>query len=260
MICGSISTSLASSRKTVQEDVMSQHFAGTQSKKKIPASTWIFFIVYLILFPAIPFFSAGTFLWPAAWWYYGASVAATTISRLIVARVNPDQLRERGTSLSADNVMPWDRWLSNLVGMTLPVVTLIVVGLDHRWAWSPALPDWVATLSFILLLSGYALATWAFVANRFFSGVVRIQEDRGHEVVTSGPYRYVRHPGYLGGLLSLVATPPLLGSLWGFIPAIFYLLVIIIRTRLEDQMLQEHLQGYEIYTLQTRYRLLPGIW
>jgi protein-S-isoprenylcysteine O-methyltransferase Ste14 len=112
----------------------------------------------------------------------------------------------------------------------------------------------------LVLLAAYAFTTWAFVVNRFFSGVVRIQEDRGHEVVNEGPYRMVRHPGYLGALLSLSAAALLLGSLWALVPVFFYVVVVVIRTELEDRTLKEQLPGYRIYAEQTRYKLVPGIW
>jgi protein-S-isoprenylcysteine O-methyltransferase Ste14 len=239
---------------------LAQRQTGSQGEKKVHFSMYVFFILYILVFPAIPFLTAGTFRWSEAWWYYGASIAATVISRLIVLRINPDQLRERGTSPQAENVMPWDRLLSNLVGLVLPVITLVVIGLDHRWSWTPELPSWVAPVSFVAMLAGYALATWAFVVNRFFSGVVRIQDDRGHEVVTDGPYRFVRHPGYLGGLLSFFATPLLLGSLWGFVPVALYFAALVTRTELEDRTLRELLSGYREYSKHTRFKLLPGIW
>jgi protein-S-isoprenylcysteine O-methyltransferase Ste14 len=203
---------------------------------------------------------AGTFRWPAAWWYYGAAVLATVVSRLLVLRINPDQLRERGSSLGAENTEDWDRLLSPLVGLIIPVITLIIAGLDRRWSWSPAFPDWVLVVSLLVLLAAYAFTTWAFVVNRFFSGVVRIQEDRGHEVVNEGPYRIVRHPGYLGALVSLSAAALLLGSLWALVPVFFYVVVVVIRTELEDRTLKEQLPGYRIYAEQTRYKLVPGIW
>lgn len=228
--------------------------------KKIPIRVMIFFALYTFLFPAIIFLAGGGLRWPMGWWYYGLSVSATVISRLIVAQVNPDQLTERGTGMAADNAKRWDRSLSMLVGLVLPVVVLIVVGLDHRGSWSPVFPVWVSTAAIILLILGYTLATWAFVVNRFFSGVVRIQHERGHHVISDGPYRFVRHPGYLGGLISIVATPVLLGSLWGLVPAAIYLAVLITRTELEDRTLREELPGYQQYTQRTRFRLLPGVW
>jgi protein-S-isoprenylcysteine O-methyltransferase Ste14 len=234
--------------------------SSSETKRSVPFYMYIIFTLYTLLFPAIIFVAAGTLHWPIGWWYYGIAVATTIVSRLLVARVNPDQLTERGRSLEAENTKSWDRTLSTLVGLVMPVVALIVIGLDHRWNWSPALPTWIPPIAMILLLLGYALSTWACVANRFFSGVVRIQEDRGHYVVTDGPYRFVRHPGYLGGLLAILATPLLLGSLWGFIPVALYLVLMVIRTTLEDRTLQEELPGYQDYAQRTRYRLLPGAW
>jgi protein-S-isoprenylcysteine O-methyltransferase Ste14 len=89
---------------------------------------------------------------------------------------------------------------------------------------------------------------------------VRIQEDRGHEVVTGGPYRVVRHPGYAGGVWSWLVTPPMLGALWAYVPALLTVAVIVVRTALEDRTLRRELAGYDAYARRTRYRLLPGIW
>ena len=98
------------------------------------------------------------------------------------------------------------------------------------------------------------------MANRFFSGTVRIQTERGHHVVSSGPYRLVRHPGYAGGLLGYVLIPVLLDSLWAFLPAGLLATVMVIRTALEDRTLQAELSGYAEYAQKTRYRLVPGVW
>jgi protein-S-isoprenylcysteine O-methyltransferase Ste14 len=232
----------------------------TNEKKRVPLSAYVIFVVYTLFFPAVIFLGAGTLRWPMGWWYYGLSVAATIISRIIVARVNPDQLRERGTSMSADNAKSWDRTLSMLVGLVIPVITLVVIGLDHRWSWSPVVASWLSTLGILLLVLGYSLATWAFIVNQFFSGVVRIQVDRGHFVISAGPYGFVRHPGYLGGLISIIATPIMLGTLWGLVPVAVYIAVLVMRTALEDRTLQEELPGYREYSQRTRYRLLPGVW
>ena len=96
--------------------------------------------------------------------------------------------------------------------------------------------------------------------NRFFSGTVRIQTERGHRVVTGGPYRFVRHPGYLGGVISYLAMPLILGSAWAYIPAAVGMAVTAIRAALEDRTLKKELPGYLEYTQATRYRLIPGIW
>jgi protein-S-isoprenylcysteine O-methyltransferase Ste14 len=221
---------------------------------------WIIFFVYSLGFPALIFLSAGTIHWPMGWWYYGLVVAATLLSRLIAAFVHPEMLRERGRSLGAENAAEWDRILSPMIGLILPVVVLLIIGFDHRWSWSPEFPLWVAPVSIVVVVSGYAFSTWAFLVNRFFSGVVRIQAEREHTVVTNGPYRFVRHPGYLGALVAMAATSFMLGSLWGLIPFTLYAGVSVLRTALEDRMLQEELPGYREYAQRTRYRLLPGIW
>jgi protein-S-isoprenylcysteine O-methyltransferase Ste14 len=101
---------------------------------------------------------------------------------------------------------------------------------------------------------------WAKRENKFFSSVVRIQKDRNQTVCKGGPYQYVRHPGYLGGLLYIIATPLLLGSFWGLIPVIIAVILLVIRTYLEDKTLQAELEGYKDYTNEVRYRILPGIW
>ncbi len=111
-----------------------------------------------------------------------------------------------------------------------------------------------------LLLAGYALASYALIENAYFSGMVRIQTDRGHQVVSSGPYRWVRHPGYTGALLAYLGTPLLLDSIWALLPAVFLTVALIIRTRLEDQTLQAELDGYRDYAQRVRYRLLPPVW
>jgi len=231
-----------------------------QSSAPIQKRAVVAFAIYMLLLPAVIFLAAGTLRWPMGWVYYGLTVAAALVSRAIVALVHPDLLAERGRSQRAEDVKSWDRPLSLAVGFLVPLVVLIVSGLDRRWSWSPPLPSWVTPAALALFILSYVFSTWAMVTNRVLSGVVRIQKDRGHHVVTSGPYRIVRHPGYAGGAIAMIATPLLLGSLWGLIPAAAYVVLIVIRTRLEDRTLQEELPGYREYAQWTRYRLLPGVW
>ena len=126
------------------------------------------------------------------------------------------------------------------------------------WQQTFSLPVILAGL--VVMVAGIWVASLALIENRFFSGVVRIQMDRDHHVISSGPYRWVRHPGYAGSLLSFLAMPVVLDSIWAFVPAVFVLLALVFRTRLEDQTLQKELPGYKDYTGQVRYRLLPGVW
>jgi protein-S-isoprenylcysteine O-methyltransferase Ste14 len=136
----------------------------------------------------------------------------------------------------------------------------LVAGLDALLDWSPTFSLSVKILSLAVILAGYALASYALIENRFFSGMVRIQTDRGHHVVSSGPYRWVRHPGYAGSLLAYLATPLFLDSRWAFLPAVFITIILVIRTDLEDRTLQDELEGYRDYTRGVCYRLLPGVW
>ena len=116
------------------------------------------------------------------------------------------------------------------------------------------------TAALVVLLAGYVLGSYALITNRFFSGVVRIQTDRGQHVVSSGPYLWVRHPGYAGALLVYMATPFLLDSLWAILSVLLTMAVLVYRTSLEDKTLHEELEGYREYAARVRYRLLPGIW
>jgi protein-S-isoprenylcysteine O-methyltransferase Ste14 len=139
--------------------------------------------------------------------------------------------------------------------VSFPLV--IVAGLDHRFGWSPVFPLWLIVLGFLLISLGYAFAAWALIENRFFSSVVRIQADRGHVVCDSGPYRIVRHPGYAGNMLALPGMVLALSSMWTLIPAAVAVIIVVIRTVLEDRTLQDELPGY---AHRVCHRLIPGIY
>ncbi|MFA5617720.1 MAG: isoprenylcysteine carboxylmethyltransferase family protein [Syntrophorhabdaceae bacterium] len=155
---------------------------------------------------------------------------------------------------------PWDKALAPLLAVSVSFPLFIVAGLDHRYGWSPVFPSWLSIVGLIVIALGYAFGGWALVENRFFSGVVRIQTDRGHVVCDSGPYGIVRHPGYAGNILSLPGIALALGSVWTLIPAAVALTIAVVRTALEDRTLQEELPGYREYARRVRYRLIPGIY
>jgi protein-S-isoprenylcysteine O-methyltransferase Ste14 len=136
----------------------------------------------------------------------------------------------------------------------------VVAGLDVRFHWTGENPFAFHVGGLLANISGYVLFLWAMVSNAFFSEGVRIQEERDHTVASGGPYRYVRHPGYAGAIVAGVATPFLLGSLWGLIPAVLSAVLYVVRTALEDKTLMEELPGYPEYAQQTRWRLFPGLW
>jgi protein-S-isoprenylcysteine O-methyltransferase Ste14 len=135
-----------------------------------------------------------------------------------------------------------------------------VAGLDVRFGWSPPMSlalHLVGVLGFVL---GWALVLWATASNAFFSTTVRIQQERGHTLQTGGPYQFVRHPGYAGGIIYQLATPLLLGSWWAFMPMLLSVPLYVARTTLEDRLLHDELDGYPAYARQVRFRLLPGVW
>ena len=150
--------------------------------------------------------------------------------------------------------------LAPLMAMSLVFPLVIVAGLDHRFNWSPEFPLWLSVVGFIFIAFGYSFAAWAFLENRFFSGVVRIQTDRGHVVCDTGPYRFVRHPGYAGNILPLFGIVLSLGSAWTLIPVAVAIIIMVIRTALEDKTLHEELPGYSDYMQRVPYRLIPGIY
>jgi protein-S-isoprenylcysteine O-methyltransferase Ste14 len=210
--------------------------------------------------PAILFLAAGDLGWTMGWVLAVFTFAYTFLSRLAILRKSPALITERFESLKKDNVEPWDRALVPLIGIVLPTAAMIVAGLDRRFRWSPEIPLWTQLAAFALMAAGGLFALWAALENRFFSAVVRIQAERGHTVVTTGPYRYVRHPGYSGGLLFHLSLPIVLGTLWALVPVFATLALTVVRTSLEDRMLIRKLGGYKEYAEKTRRRLIPGIW
>jgi protein-S-isoprenylcysteine O-methyltransferase Ste14 len=206
---------------------------------------------------AILFVSAGTLDWPAAWAYLGAYLGVLLLNALVVLPRQPEMVAERGEI--KENVKGWDKALSPIIGIpTLAVFA--VAGLDRRFAWSPEYALVIYLVALALAVLGQCLFSWAMASNKFFSGVVRIQTDRGHVVESGGPYRYVRHPGYVGMIVTMLAAPLALGSLWALVPASIVTAGYGLRTALEDRTLQEELEGYKAYAQQVRYRLVPGIW
>ena len=217
-------------------------------------------LVQTILFfgvaPAVVIFIlAGRWdLWNV-WAYAGVSIAIWSFQALALHRVSPDLLKER--------VKPSNRGRQPLQAIgAIGVFSLYwgIVGLDQRFHWSDIVPlPWMVA-GLVIYAIGIGLATWSLLVNSFFSIAVRIQEDRGQKVISSGPYAIVRHPGYAGGLLAIFASALALNSLLAIIPAVILLLVFVNRTMIEDRMLQSELAGYSDYAAKVRYRLIPGIW
>jgi protein-S-isoprenylcysteine O-methyltransferase Ste14 len=195
-----------------------------------------------------------------AWVLVVVNLVSFAVSRGIVARVHPDTLAERGKLLDHADAKAWDRKLAPFVGLLGPLAIYIVAGLVQRFGWGADVPQWAQLAALGIYMVSYVFGSWALVANRFFSGVVRIQTDRGHTVVSSGPYAIVRHPGYASAVIANLALPILLGAYWAIVPAVVTIALLVVRTALEDRTLRAELPGYEAYTQVTRYRLVPGLW
>lgn len=191
---------------------------------KVSPGALLAFLVISAFYSFLPLLVVGRWDWVPGWVYAGLTLFSTIGSRVLAARKNPGILAERAKSLQASDAKAWDKKLMPLVGMIGPTLILLVSGLDVRLGWSPALPGWLGPATLAVLCLGLIFGTWAFLENKFFSGVVRIQTERGHHVIDSGPYRLVRHPGYAGALWMYLAIPLYFGSLWGLIPAIGLLL------------------------------------
>jgi len=213
----------------------------------------------VVLMPFLPLLISWRWEWWEAWVYAIISILGFAISRMLLAQRHPDLLAERIRFLQHHNDKRWDRILAPLVGLGCGLVPM-VAGLDARFGWSPSITQSMKILSLVILLAGYFLGSYALLENRFFSYLVRIQAERAHQVVSSGPYRWIRHPGYAGLLLANLATPAFLDSRWAFLSVGFLMVVLVIRTALEDRFLQDELAGYADYARRIRYRLLPGVW
>ena len=218
------------------------------------------FAILMLILPALLFISAGTVNWPMAWLYSIMTIGITAGSRIVMARANPELVSERAGQHAQEGVQEWDKKILPIVGFLGPLVMLIVCGLDKRWGWSLEIPLSGQVAALVVTAAAALWATWAMLSNKFYSATVRIQRDRGHTVVDTGPYRFMRHPSYLGGIVADVAGPLSLGSLWALVPGVLLSAIIVHRTAREDKALLAELDGYNEYARRVRYRLLPGVW
>ena len=213
--------------------------------------------VFVLILAAALFLSAGGAAGARDWLFLGLVAIIQVLTALVLVPRSPDLLIER--SQLKEGVKTWDIGLAVLMGYS-PVFLALAAGLEARLIAPPASIDAGALVAVLVAILGTLLTLWAMLANPFFSGIVRIQKERGHTVASAGPYQYVRHPGYVGMLIFTLATPLMLGSLWALGVAVLIVVVTVVRTSLEDRTLQSELVGYAEYATRVRYRLLPGIW
>jgi len=239
---------------------MSSSAGRHQAIKTASRRQWVRLVAGYLLIPAVLLICGGDLGWWQAWLYALLIVSAGLGSRIWAEHRHPGLMAERQNADSIQSAKAWDKVLAPLMAVSIGFPLVIVAGLDHRHGWSPEFPTWIIALGFVLILFGYAFASWALAENRFFSSVVRIHSDRGHVVCDSGPYRIVRHPGYAGNIPPLLGLALSLGSIWTLIPAAVALIVTVIRTALEDRTLQAELPGYRDYVRRVPYRLIPGVY
>lgn len=202
---------------------------------------------------AILFGAAGRWDLPWFWAVLGIHTASMIMAILLI---DPDLRKERLRPGPGGR----DRGL-RLLALPLILAHLIVAGLDAgRFSWSGPMPAAVHAAALMSYTGGMALSIWAMASNRFFSPVVRIQHDRGHHLIDSGPYRFLRHPGYTGVILGSLSGGLALGSGWSLIPLVPFVLLFVRRTVIEDRFLHQGLMGYAGYAGQVRHRLVPWLW
>jgi protein-S-isoprenylcysteine O-methyltransferase Ste14 len=209
----------------------------------------------LVLFGALLFGSAGRLDWANGWAFLGAFVAFSAVGHAIL---DPALIAER-SKLGRGGTRP-DLLLATTAVVLLYPATFVTAGLDTRYGWSPPLPVALQATGLSVFLAGYGVALWAMHENVFFATVVRVQSERGHRVIDTGPYGIVRHPGYAGSIAAHLALPLALGSLAALVPTVLGCLLVARRTIPEERTLERELPGYPEYERRVRRRLVPGVW
>jgi protein-S-isoprenylcysteine O-methyltransferase Ste14 len=228
----------------------------TELKKKI-VQRGLQVLIILVIQYAMLRFSAGTNNWVWMWVFLLTYVCGILFVAQLFLRKIPETIAKRSES---NEVKGWDKVIGGLWTLTHFFLLLIVAGLDFRFGWSRSFPLWLHWLGLAAFSLGFALFCWALYENASFSTVVRVQADAGQCVCSSGPYGYVRHPGYTGLILQSLGSALTLGSWGALIAAAAAIFLLVWRTSLEDATLQKELPGYNEFTRKTRFRLLPGIW
>lgn len=212
-------------------------------------------LLFAVVAGALLFVPAGRLDLPWFWAVLAVVTAGMTAGTAVALRRDPTLLAERARPGPGGK----DPNLRKFAGAAM-AAGWVVAGLDARLAWSAPPPEWARAAGVVLSAAAMALPVWALTVNRFFSSDARIQRDRGHRVVTDGPYRFVRHPGYAGSVLLSLAMPVALGSWWSYLPALAGAALILRRLRLEDRLLRAELEGYAEYSARVPWRLVPYLW
>jgi len=237
--------------------IMNNH---TTLKKKNVARYLLRMFLNLLAQGIIFFSAAGTLEIPRGWFFFTITFFYYLVSTIIIFKITPVLVNKRGGSAFKDNTPTWDKVLLLTYSILGLYVQMFIAGWDvGRLHWWPlGMESFMVGL--ILYFISVILIIWSMIKNPFFEPSARIQTDREQKVIKTGPYKFVRHPGYLSGILWHVAVPMILGSSLALLFSLIVMIILIIRTHLEDGLLQDELEGYYAYSQQVKYRLLPGLW
>ena len=224
---------------------------------KLIVKSLVWIVVAFFLLGGLLFGSAGRLDWQAGWIFMITLFGCVGINLVILLKTNPEVIEER--SHFNRGAKKWDVVITSVATVFI-VATVAVAGIDERYSWCGPLGLGWLCVGIIQFVVGDLFFLWAMTVNKYFSKLVRIQTERGHKVVTSGPYRIVRHPGYLGWSVMWIGTPLILDSLLAFIPAVLSIILMVVRTELEDNTLRRELPGYLEYVSRVGYKLVPWVW
>ena len=213
--------------------------------------------ITLVVMGIALFVPAGTLNWPRGWWFAFVFLVSILTSMAVLWRVNPEIFAARAQVSKGTPI--WDYFIVAVIIVGFVAVLPVAALDDARFHWFPV-PDWAIDLGYVLFIAGFAVTAWAQAVNRHFEPSVRVQSERGHTVIDTGPYASIRHPGYIAGSMLVVGMALTLGSIWALIPALVVVAVLVIRTLLEEQTLRAGLPGYTEYTARVRSRWIPGVW
>ena len=210
-------------------------------------------LVFVIFLAAFLFIPAGSLRYWQAWLFIAVLLLPMPFTSIYFMKRDPELVERRLRTKEPDSrqkaILRWAQWIT--------FVSILVPGLDHRLGWS-RVPLWLTVLSQVLLLVGYLITLWVMKENSFASRTVQVEE--GQRVISTGPYRLVRHPMYFGAVLMLLFTPLALGSWWALPGFVLVIPFIVLRLLNEEKTLCRDLPGYSDYCLRTRFRLLPRLW
>ena len=223
--------------------------------------TTISIIIKGILFPiillAVTLLLAGRVDYIQGWIYNILNMVILIVTMIVLSNKR-DLVEER--LKPGEGMKFWDK-LYFALSTPMYFIAIIIACLDSgRFGWTNDLPLAVYIIALTIYIAAQALFLWAKYVNKFLSSVVRIQTERGHEVCDKGPYRIIRHPSYIAGIVFGLCTPLILGSLWALIPQVIAAMMLVVRTGLEDKTLKNELHGYNEYAKRTKYRLVPFVW